>query len=284
METDKKQKFHWRSFISFFNTAIFLIISISGIFLYFAPPGRVAFWSEWRFIGFSKEQWQAIHTIFSFLFVIIAGFHIYFNWPVLKAYLKKRIRAEKQRKKELKWALVFTLVIFILTGMSAPPFGTIMDFGEELSNSWANEETEPPIPHAERMKLNELVELLGIDMQKVTARLEKEGIVPDSLTIVVKDLAHQYNLTPSELFEKMKIEPVKKSGSEKTLSATSFGFGYGRMVVKDVCEKNDIDIELAIQRLKQKGIAAESDDNLKTLASEHKMLPIDIFKIITGEE
>lgn len=281
---NKKQKFHWRSFISFFNTAIILIISISGIFLYFAPPGRVAFWSEWRFIGFSKEQWQAIHTIFSFLFVIIAGFHIYFNWSVLKAYLKKRISAGKQRTKELKWAIGLTLVVFVLTGMGAPPFGTIMDFGEELSNSWANEETEPPIPHAERMKLNELVELVGIDMQKVIARLKKASIVPDSLTIVVQDLAHQYDLSPSELFEKMKIEPVKKSGFENTLSATEFGLGYGKMEVKDVCEKNNIDIEPAIQRLKQNGILAEPEDNLKKLASKHKILPIDIFEIITGEK
>jgi len=32
-----------------------------------------------------------------------------------------------------------------------PPFGTVMEVGEEIKNSWSTTTNEPPVPHAELM-------------------------------------------------------------------------------------------------------------------------------------
>jgi len=73
-----KQKFHTRSFISFCLFITILWLLISGTVLYIAPPGRVAHWQHWTLFGFDKDQWQAQHTMFSDVFVIITVIHIFF--------------------------------------------------------------------------------------------------------------------------------------------------------------------------------------------------------------
>ena len=285
MVARKDKKFHFQSFTSFFVTFSFFIISISGIFLYFAPPGRVAHWSNWTFLGLTKDQWQAVHTIFSFLFVIFSGFHIYFNWSILMLYFKKKMQKGINRKRELGWSSAIILVVIVLTIMAVPPFSTIMDWGEALSNSWSNEETEPPIPHAELMPLNELVKTANLKMTDVLNHLKEAGIEVDSLNIVIKDLAEKNNMSPKELFAKMQI-PEQKTQSPETEShtiGTGAGFGYGSMTIEQVCEKYQVPLEEGLKRLKSKNIEAKPDDNVRKLATDYSVLPIDLVSIIQSK-
>ena len=95
------RKFHWKVFVSFYVVFSFLALAVSGIVLYVAPPGRIANWSIWTLGALSKAQWQAVHTIVALLFIVAAGFHLYFNWKVLMAYLRSKL-AEGLR---MKWEL-----------------------------------------------------------------------------------------------------------------------------------------------------------------------------------
>ena len=202
MASNKAKKFHGRSFTSFIIVLSFLIMSISGIFLYFAPPGRVALWSKWTFLFLTKEQWQAVHTILSLAFIIAAVFHIYFNWSILIGYIKKKLQQGINKKRELLWSTIVTIFITVLTIANIPPFSSIMEWGEDLKNSWANEQTEPPIPHAESMTLVELSKATQQPLEDILHNLKNNGIEPDSNTILVEDLAQQYDMTPQKLYGK----------------------------------------------------------------------------------
>jgi len=92
-------KFHWKVFVSFYVVFSFLALAVSGIVLYVAPPGRVANWSVWQLLLLSKAQWQAVHTIVALAFLVAAGFHIYFNWKVLVAYVKSKLQAGIRMKR-----------------------------------------------------------------------------------------------------------------------------------------------------------------------------------------
>jgi len=60
-----------------------------------SPPGRYAHWVNWEIWGFSKESWQAIHTVFSYTFVILSVFHLFtINWKVFLSYFKKKSRLQ----------------------------------------------------------------------------------------------------------------------------------------------------------------------------------------------
>ena len=276
MEKETNKKFHGRSFASFIMVFSFLIMSISGIFLYFAPPGRVALWSKWTFLFLTKEQWQAIHTILSFAFVIAAIFHLYFNWSILINYIKRKLQQGLNKKRELIWSTILTLALMVLTIVGIPPFSTIMDWSENLSNSWSNEQIEPPIPHAESMTLAELSKATQQPLDDILQNLRNNDIKPDSNTVLVEDLAKQYDMTPQQLYEKM---IVKKNVD----SIIGIGAGNGRKTVEQICEQFNVPVQTAIKRLNEKEISAKSDELIKDIALEYDMLPIDVVEIIKAD-
>ncbi|MDI6804129.1 MAG: DUF4405 domain-containing protein [Bacteroidota bacterium] len=276
MESKTKKKFQWRSFTTFYIVISFLIISISGIILYITPPGRVANWSDWKFIGLTKYQWQSVHTIFTFLFVVGASFHIYFNWKVLITYLRTKLHEGMKRKRELMLSSTLAGLILVFTIVDIPPFKTVMDFGEEIANSWVSPKEEPPIPHAELLTLADLTAKLQMELPAVINRLQERNIIPDSQTIQVRDLADKYDMTAKELFGI--ISPQKP----KPLIAE--GMGFGRKTISQICEQYDVSIEDGMRRLKEKSIEASFDDNLRDLADKYRMTPIDIVKIIVPDE
>ncbi|MFZ5515128.1 MAG: DUF4405 domain-containing protein [Candidatus Zhuqueibacterota bacterium] len=274
MTKPRSKKFHGQSFTSLFSIFSFLLMTISGVILYFAPPGRISHWSHWKFWALTKEQWQALHTIFSLAFIIIVVFHLYYNWSVLIGYLKTKIKSGINRRKELAWSTVLTIALTILTIANVPPFSTIMDWSEDLSNSWSNEKTEPPIPHAEAMTLTELSSTLQIPVTDFMGNLKRAGMEPDSAGMLVEDLAKKYNVTPRQVFEKMNTK------TEKTQSGNSFRGGYGRKSVQEICEQYNVTVDAGLARLKQNGIDAKPDDTIRDIANGANMLPVDIVSII----
>ena len=131
------KKFNWRAFISFGLTYAFFIILVSGIMLYMSPPGRYAHWVNWKILGFTKEGWQAIHTIFSYTFVILSVFHLFtVNWKVFLSYLKSKAKTGLNRKREFFISTALVLLFFFGVIFSVPPFKSVMDFGEYLTESW----------------------------------------------------------------------------------------------------------------------------------------------------
>jgi hypothetical protein len=272
----QSKKIYWRAVISFYIIIAFIIMSVSGIILYFAPPGRIAFWSEWTFIALTKEQWQAVHTLFTFIFVFAAAFHIYFNWSVITSYLKKRMNEGMRRRNELILASVFSVIVLSLTVGNFPPFSSVMDIGEDLSNSWSDENTEPPVPHAELLTLNEFAEVIKMDVVELINNLQKNGIDVNGTDLTVKELAALNDLTPQDIYERIQTQntnqPVFVSGS-----------GYGRKSLIDLSKELNLDLNLVLSRLRQNGIEAEPQSNIKNLASEYDFMPIDIVKIIRAK-
>ena len=71
-----RERFHWRAFVSLLVVLGFVILGTTGIGLYLTPAGRIANWSGWTLAGLTKAQWQAVHMVFGFLFVIAGAFHL----------------------------------------------------------------------------------------------------------------------------------------------------------------------------------------------------------------
>lgn len=275
MSKEPKKQFHFKSFTSFIVLLSFLLMTISGVILYFAPPGRVAHWSVWKFWALTKEQWQAQHTIFSLLFVIFSALHIYYNWSVLINYIKKKAQKGLNRKKEIVWATVLTILVAVLTHVNVPPFSTIMNWGEKLSESWSSSETEPPIPHAELMSLDELSDAIDIPIEQIMQRLKRTGIEPQSSQEIVTDLAERYERTPQELYTI--IDPEQESKSDP-LS----GGGWGRKTVEDVCSELGISVSEGLKNLEAAGFDAKPGDNIRDLATQQRMTPMEVATIIRG--
>ncbi len=279
MSTKAKKKFNWRSFVSLYMTFSGLVIAVSGVILYIAPAGRIAKWTHISIIGLEKDQWQALHTIFTFILLVSVGFHIYYNWRPLISYLRTRFHQKIKLRKEMWLSAAVTLLIFVFVLIDVPPFTTVMNFGESIKDGWATEQNEPPVPHAEEMSLAKLADAVKQPVDKLIANLASNDIQA-SAEDVVKDLAEKYKMTPMELFKRMQLKISVPADETKTYQ----GMGYGRMSLEDVCLKLGVAPEDALQRLQEAGIMAEKDGNLKTLASDYDKLPIDLVNIIKGNK
>ena len=115
---------------------IVLVLSVSGVVLYVAPPGRYANFNGWQVLGVDKSGWEAIHTNFSWLFLIVVSLHVYFNWRVIRGYLKRGVAWTIKYRLELGSATVVSIAALVGTLMWWPPFGTVMDFGEAVKRHW----------------------------------------------------------------------------------------------------------------------------------------------------
>jgi len=271
-------KFHWKVFVSFYVVFSFLALAVSGIVLYVSPPGRIANWSVWRLLLLSKAQWQAVHTIVALAFLVAAGFHIYFNWKVLVAYLKSKLQAGIRMKRELAAASLTGAAILAVSITGMPPFGTVMDVGEDIKNSWSTASSEPPVPHAELMTVERLSETVKIPTEKAVANLERQGIKVAQPAMTVQQIADANRLTPQQVYQKIQSEDAKPKVS------LAEGGGWGRMNVQQVCERFNVPLDAGVARLQAAGIQASATTMIRELATARGKTPIDIAKIVVGED
>jgi hypothetical protein len=271
---NRPAKFNTKAFISFLTVFIWMLLLFTGIVLYFSPPGRVAHWVDWRFLGLLKEEWQAIHTVFAFIFIIIGALHLYYNWVVFWSYLKSKVAGGIKMRRELIWSSCLVMITLLLILLKIPPFQTVMDFGEFLSNSWSNEQTEPPVPHAELLTLSEYADKTDKDLLELTKSLTHLKIQPLDTSMTIEEIAKKNELSPQELIAKL----------SPTHQAYQQYLGYGRKSFETVCRELGISQEKALQRLTGKDILIKPDEILKEIADRYDMKPVDIINIIKGEE
>lgn len=276
MSVMNKQAFHWRSFVTFYMVFSTVAVATSGSVLYVAPPGRIANWSYWAFGALNKANWQAVHTIFAFLFVVTAVFHVYFNWRVIVSYVKTKLGEGIRRKRELALSSALVVSILALTLAGMPPFGTIMIVGENLKNSWATSANEPPVPHAETWTVAKLSETMKIPIEVVTANLSKGGMVVPGGDVTLLALAEEHNITPQQVY-------TAAMGSAKVAKMPlAEGGGYGQKTIQQVCDQLGISVETGLERLRAGGVDAATDSNIRELAVKNGRSPIEMVKLLEG--
>ncbi len=267
-----KSKFSWKAFISFGLTYTIVILLVSGTILYISPAGRYAHWVNWKIWGLTKEGWQALHTVFSYTFVILSIFHLFtVNWKAFLSYLKSKKESGLNRKAELFFSSVLMVVFFFGIIYSIQPFKSVMDLSSYFTASWESNEEAPPIPHAELLTLTELAEQMKIQsVDEITGKLKNHGIVfEDATTQTLQDIATKNNTTPSEIYNLLK----QNSGSSKQ------GSGIGRKTLETFAAEVGKSSDEVLQILKNNNIVAEKGQTLKEIGEINNIPPRDIFEL-----
>ncbi len=182
------------SILLFFNG---LILIFSGFILFIMPHGRVAYWTDWRFLNLNKDQWSELHIIWGIIFIIFFILHIIFNQKPLLNYFKKA-------KKEFAISIFLILLISLATIINFYPFKSIITLQENIKNSWIDNKIAPKIPHGELLSLKKIMKKLKIDSKNGLEKLKKAGIKIDSLNDTIKDIAKKNNKKPVEIYNILK--------------------------------------------------------------------------------
>lgn len=271
------RKFHWRSFASLGLTLAGLVLLLSGLVLYVAPPGRVAHWSRWTLGGLDKERWQAVHTVFALLFVAGSVLHVVVNWRVLKLYLAGTGRAGSRRAPELAAATAVFLVALGGTLAGVPPFESLMALGEAAREAWVARGAEPPVAHAEAMPLPALAEAAKVPLEQGVENLRAAGVRVEGHETTLARLARQTGRTPQQLF-------VVFRGSQAGAPAArpASGGGYGRRTVSDVCAELGITVDEGLARLREAGVEASPVTALRDLVDPQGRSPHELLEVLRG--
>lgn len=140
----KKQKiFNSRGFVSVLMGIAFVAITISGVILFIAPPGRVTNWTDWRIWGLTKHQWATLHVWFSLVFLATGLWHLYLHWKPMRNYFKSKLTRKVALRPEWMLALAIAVLISVGSVMEWRPFSTLMDYKKILRDSWSAEDHEP---------------------------------------------------------------------------------------------------------------------------------------------
>lgn len=287
-----KTKFSWKVFISFGLTYSFIIIFISGIMLYTSPPGRYAHWVDWKLFGFTKEGWQGIHILFSFVFAILSVFHLLaINWTSFFSYLKSKKRKGLNKRREFYWSSILTLLFFFGIIYSVPPFRYVTDFGEYLTQSWETVEDEPPVPHTELLTLSELAKQLSYSsVDEITRKLDIHKIKfenTDKQTL--QEIAHSNNTTPDKIYEEItgnhSSQSIKSGdrsrGNGSGQGSVGGGRGAGRKTIESFAADNKVSVEKVLLVLTENNIKAEKGQTLREISDNNNIPPRDIYDLFS---
>jgi hypothetical protein len=277
--SDQNSKFSYRKFVSLLSTLIFIVISLSGIFLYITPKGRIANWVGWSLLGISKESWGQIHTVFSYLFIIAIAFHIFYNWKTLLSYLKNKLK-QFAFTKELIIATIITIIVFIGTNNNLIPFRYVADFGEQIKYLYEKEENNPPTAHAEEYNLIQLSKITKLKVETIAKKLKQNNIKFNSTKEKLADIADNNKMSPKEIYEII-IKDSNIDNSEISHSDGMYsGLGYGRRPLETLCKELNIPLAKALMKLEDKGAKVKGSDIIKNIADQLDMLPIEVIEFL----
>ncbi len=277
-----KWKFNLRSFTSFTLVISTLVMSWSGFILYVAPPGRIANWGTWKLMLFTKTEWQALHTIFSYLFFILVIIHLFFvNWKTFLTYIKSRLKSGLNKKWELGTAILLSSVFFVGTLRHWTPFEPVMAFGENVKEGWETDFQTPPVLHMETYTLAQLSPLIdSIAPSELLKTLSENGIKISAESETLKEIAINNNTTPSAIYTILTTKYKNHTGP----AAGEVPQGIGKYTVKSTAENSGIEVAVLLQKLKEKGIEADGETSLRTIADKLGVTPRDVYTMLTGKQ
>jgi hypothetical protein len=231
---------------------------------------------------FSKSEWQSLHTIFSYMFFILAVIHLFFvNWKTFFAYLKSKVKSGLNKKLELTAALVLSGVFFAGTLLSWIPFGQVMSFGEDMKATWEKEYANPPIAHMEEFSLTKLAsDYPDVSPEQLRSTLADSSIIVENLNLSLKEIANQNKTNPARIYSILnnKYKQNKISDSNQVPS------GVGKMTISQVAERLGKETSQLLSQIKESNIEITGETTLRTIAERMGISPADLYGMLVGDQ
>lgn len=279
-----------RILISLVTAFSFVAMSLSGIAAFIVPQGKVAYWTDWTFMGLSKPQWGNIHITTSVLFLIAGIWHICYNWTPLMQYLRGIPGRMTASMRDMVVAFLITLFFTAGAVTKTPPLNYILNFNGWIKDSWVKSAAdEPPFGHAELLSLKGFCKKMYIDTGEAIVELSKTGVKVENENLTVEQIAHNNNITPAKVYllikklerpdatplSLMKLDTTQATG-QLTQSVKPSAKNNGATVTsdsKEMAKTPRYTGDVVIERFEGKGIGK------KTLASICQELKLDSAKV-----
>ncbi|QTA86669.1 DUF4405 domain-containing protein [Desulfonema magnum] len=221
------KEIRFRRIVSLTSLTSFFFLGLTGIMLYIVPQGRVAYWADWRLLGLSKTDWTNIHINISLLFLIASGFHLYYNWNTLLAYLKNKLKQLVVFNTEFVISLSVAVIFVLGTYFSIPPFQTVIDINDSIKARHERVWGSPPYGHAELSSLQFFCKKMELDADNAVKLLNQQNLREISKNKTLKEIAKTNGIAPQQVYlfikASNKISEHQPSGNGSGLMPSGLG-------------------------------------------------------------
>ncbi len=260
----------------------FILLVITSVVLYIVPQGRVAYWADWHLWGLTKSEWSNLHINLGFLFLFAGLLHLFFNWSVIKAYMKNRAKELKVFTPSFNVAMLLCIVVGFGTYFEVPPMSTVINFGESIKDSAEKKYGSPPYGHAELSTVKLFAKKQGLDLDTAVKLLKDANIQFQGSDDTLASIASANGLAPQGVYDIIKAAgKPEKSGSTGTFPDSPMT-GFGKMFLADLCSDYTLKLSSVIKHLEKENITAKGDMTIKEIASANNTAPMAIFDVLHG--
>jgi hypothetical protein len=84
-----------------------------------------------------------------------------------------------------------------------------------------------------------------------------------------------------QIQQSLQQPPAEAAPEEQVGREGGQGQGFGQMTLREVCSQSGLDLETAVQTLKDKGITALPDMTLRQIADQHGLHPSQLREMLT---
>jgi hypothetical protein len=248
---------------------------ISGFVLFISPPGRIANWSDWHLLGFTKREWQNQHVVFGSGFILFSIFHLcVFNWKAFFSYLTSRAAHGLNNPAEITASVVLSVLLAVGTLYHSPPFAQLIELGDRLSGSWEKRSGTPPVPHAETFSLKELGRLPQVSVagDEIVNRLHSAGIRVRNAEQTLQQIAAENRMEVQKLYVIMATDHSASVFTSRT--------GWGQRTLREAADSTGVTPLALQQALKQQGVTATPDEKIQEIARKHGMKAAELVRKI----
>ena len=256
----------------------FVLLIVTSVVLYIVPQGRVAYWSNWQLCGLGKEGWGALHTNLGLLFVISALIHTAFNWKAMASYLKNRAKKMRVFTVDFNIALLITAAVTICTLFELPPMRGVQVTAENIKAKAAEKYGEPPYGHAELSSLKSFCRRTEIDVRSALEKMAVAGVACETSMRTIKEIALENGLTPQQVYELIRPEPL--TGDVTLAFPDHPAPGFGRKTIAEFCKMYGIEQRLVVYGLRFMGKEVTADQSIREVAEANDMEPMALFEAI----
>jgi hypothetical protein len=281
--------FNTRALISLSVASGFLLMAITGIMLYVAPPGRVANWTDWTLLWLTKDQWAAVHISSSLVFVLAGLTHLVMNRKPFFNYLHTRFHGHEMPRAEGIVALAAVVALVWGTLANVPPISFLLDLNERAKLMWSTGvDAEPPFGHAEEVSLAMLGARDRFDTEAALGTLKAEGlIVALGTETTIRRIAEDNARSPAEVYQVIRAARAMATPADDwtpaTVESRFGGAGMGRLTVAQLAAEAGMPIDEAQARLAALGLPRAAEARLRELAEAVGLEPLEIAKAVLVE-
>ena len=271
----------FRKIVSLTSLISFCFLALTGVILYTVPHGRVAYWADWRLWNLAKEEWESIHINLALLFLIASGFHIYYNWKPILAYLRNRAKKLVIFSREFTVALGVAALFVLSTYFAIPPFSNVIGVNEKIKDRHEGVYGSPPYGHAELSSLETFCKKMHLELDKSMEILAQNNINVTTKKQPLKEIAKVNGISPQQVYlfirDSMKSPSPQISGA---LAEEPVPSGLGRKTLAQAAKEYKLDLKAGLSGLKAQNIQVTPNMTFREVAEGASMAPIDVLEMM----